>query len=249
MLVATLGRLNVGTVGARRKVAVGSRAERFGRLVPLVGRDEELLYLHDFVDHVRTAGRALLLSGDPGVGKTVLLEAGAQYARERGVRVLSAAGVEFDVDVSFAALHQLLLPVFGEFDKIGDWHRDALTAALGLRPGPRSDQLVLSNATLAVLEAAAANTPLLLVVDDLPWIDRASAAVLGFVARRLHQLPVGLLAASRNGEDNFLDRAGLPELSIAPLTDTAAHTLLETRHAWRRLAPLLGFPTDPADPR
>jgi len=198
--------------------------------VALVGRDEELRQLRDFVDQVRTDGKALLLSGDPGVGKTVLLETAARYAREHGAQILSAAGVEFEAGVGFAALHQLLQPVFGEFDRLGDWHRDALTTALGLRRGPRSDQLVLSNATLAVLEAAAASTPLLLVVDDLPWIDRASAAILGFVARRLQQMPVGLLAASRTGEDNFLDRAGLPTQSVAPLTDTAAHALLTTRY-------------------
>jgi DNA-binding CsgD family transcriptional regulator/DNA polymerase III delta prime subunit len=201
-----------------------------GDTVPLVGRDEELWHLHDFVDQVHTDGRSLLLSGDPGVGKTVLLEATARYARAHGVRVLNASGVEFEAGVGFATLHQLLQPVFGEFDRLSDWHRDALTTALGLRRGPRLDQLVLSNAMLAVLEAAAASTPLLLVIDDLPWIDQASAAVLGFVARRLHQLPVRLLAASRTGEDNFLDRAGLPTRSITPLTDTAAHTLLETRY-------------------
>lgn len=201
---------------------------RPGDSVPLIGRDEELWYLHDFVDQVRTDGRSLLLSGDPGVGKTVLLEAAARYARANGVRVLHASGVEFEAGVGFATLHQLLQPMFGEFDRLSDWHRDALTTALGLRRGPRADQLVLSNATLAVIEAAAA--PLLLVIDDLQWIDQASAAVLGFVARRLHQLPVGLLAASRTGEDNFLDRAGLPTRLIAPLTDTAAHILLTARY-------------------
>jgi DNA-binding CsgD family transcriptional regulator len=207
---------------------VDGSPRRSGDSVPLVGRDEELWHLHDFVDQVRTDGRSLLLSGDPGVGKTVLLEATARYARAHGVRVLNASGVEFEAGVGFATLHQLLQPVFGEFDRLGDWHRDALTTALGLRRGPRLDQLVLSNAVLAVLEAA--STPLLLVIDDLPWIDQASAAVLGFVARRLHQMPVGLLAASRTGEENFLDRAGLPTRSIAPLTDAAAHTLLETRY-------------------
>lgn len=144
--------------------------------------------------------------------------------------MVHAAGVEFEAEVSFAALHLVLQPLLGELENLTEWHRDALTTALGLREGPRSDQLVLSNATLAVLVAAASNAPLLLTVDDLPWIDRASAAVLGFVARRLSPIQVGLLAASRAGEDSFLDQAGLPTRLVPPLTDSAAHTLLASRY-------------------
>jgi hypothetical protein len=201
-----------------------------GEPVVIVGRDDELRHLRDFVDQLRIQGEPLLLSGDAGVGKTMLLDAAAQYARAQGCRVVNAAGVEFEADVSFATLHLVLQPLFGELENLTEWHRDALTTALGLREGPRSDQLVLSNATLAVLAAAASSTPLLLMVDDLPWIDRASAAVLGFVARRLSQIPVGLLAASRTGEDSFLDQAGLPTRIVPPLTDTAAHTLLASRY-------------------
>jgi DNA-binding CsgD family transcriptional regulator len=206
-----------------------------GRLPPpgdpvIVGRDDELRHLRDFIGRVRVQGEPLLLSGDAGAGKTMLLDAAAQYARAQGYRVVHAAGVEFEADVSFAALHLVLQPLFGELETLAEWHRDALMTALGLRDGPRSDLLVLSNATLAVLAAAASSVPLLLVVDDLPWIDRASAAVLGFVARRLSQIPVGLLAASRIGEDSLLGQAGLPTLVVPPLTDTAAHTLLASRY-------------------
>jgi AAA ATPase domain len=203
-----------------------NRPPRLGQSGVLVGRDDELRHLRDFVDQLRIQGEPLLLSGDAGVGKTMLLDAAAQYARAQGYRVAYAAGVEFEADVSFAALHLVLQPLLGELKNLGEWHRDALTTALGLREGRRSDQLLLSNATLAVLAAAASNAPLLLIVDDLPWIDRASAAVLGFVARRLSQIPVGLLAASRTSEDSLLDQAGLPTRIIPPLTDTAAHALL-----------------------
>ncbi len=196
----------------------------------IIGRDDELQYLRDFVHQFRIHGGSLLLSGDAGVGKTMLLDAAAQYARAQGYRVVRAAGVEFEAGVSFATLHLVLQPLFGELGNLTEWHRDALTTALGLRDGPRSDQLVLSNATLAVLAAAAGSMPLLLIVDDLPWIDRASTAVLGFVARRLSQMPVGLLAASRTGEDSLLDQAHLPTRLVPPLTDTAAHALLASRY-------------------
>jgi DNA-binding CsgD family transcriptional regulator len=201
-----------------------------GEPAVIVGRDDELRSLRDFVDRLRIQGESLLLSGDAGVGKTMLLDAAAQYARAQGYRVVRAAGVEFEAGVSFATLHLVLQPLLGELGNLTQWHRDALTTALGLRDGPRSDQLVLSNATLAVLASAAGSTPLLLIVDDLPWIDRASAAVLGFAARRLSQMPAGLLAASRTGEESLLDQAGLPTRLVPPLTDTAADTLLVGRY-------------------
>ena len=206
------------------------RSPRPGEPVVLIGRDDELRYLREFVDRLPIQGGSLLLSGDAGVGKTVLLDAAAQYARARGYRVAPAAGAEFEADVSFAALHLVLQPLLGDLDKLTEWHRDALMTALGLRDGPRLDQLVLTNATLALLAAAASSAPLLLIIDDMPWIDRASAAVLGFVARRLSQLPAGLLAAARTGEDSLLNQAGLPTLRIPPLTDTAADALLASRY-------------------
>ena len=196
----------------------------------IVGRDDELLDLSGYVDRLRIQGQPLLLSGDAGVGKTMLLDATEQCARAQGYRVVRAAGVEFEAGVSFAALHLVLQPLFGELENLADWHRDALTTALGLQEGPRSDPLLLSNATLAVLAGSASSAPLLLIIDDLPWIDRASAAVLGFIARRLSQIPVGLLAASRTGEDSLLAQARLPTRIISPLTDTAAHTLLASRY-------------------
>jgi DNA-binding CsgD family transcriptional regulator len=201
-----------------------------GEPVVIVGRDDELRQLRDFVGRLRVRGEALLLSGDAGVGKTVLLGAAARYARGQGYRVVPAAGVEFEAGVSFAALHLVLQPLLGELENLTEWHRDALMTALGLREGLRLDQLVLTNATLALLAAAASSAPLLLIIDDMPWIDRASAAVLGFAARRLSQIPVGLLAASRTGENSLLNQAGLPTLVVPPLTDAAAHTLLASRY-------------------
>jgi DNA-binding CsgD family transcriptional regulator len=198
--------------------------------VVIIGRDDELRELHDFIDRLRIQGQPLLLSGEAGVGKTILLDAAARYARAQGYRVVHAAGVEFEADVSYAALHLVLQPLLGELENLTTWYRDALTTALGLREGARSDQLVLTNALLALLAAAASSAPLLLIVDDLPWIDRASSAVLGFVARRLGQLPVGLLTASRTDEKSFLGQVGLPTRHVPPLTDAAASALLASRY-------------------
>ena len=203
------------------------RSPRHSEPLVIVGRDDELRHLSYFVDRLRIQGEPLLLSGDAGVGKTVLLDAAAQYARAQGYRVVHAAGVEFEAGVSFAALHLVLQPLLGELEYLTEWHRDALTTALGLREGPRSDQLVLSNATLAILAAAASSAPLLLIVDDLPWIDRASAAVLGFVARRLGQIPVGLQpagparAASRPAGVARGHRRRLPTPGRAPAVPAA----------------------------
>ena len=101
--------------------------------------------------------------------------------------MLRAAGVEFEADLPFSGLHQVLLPLLDEFGQLSAAHRDALNVALGYGEGPPPDRLLVSTATLTVLRQAAAASPVLVIVDDLPWLDRASAGVLGFVARRWRQ--------------------------------------------------------------
>lgn len=170
-----------------------------------------------------------MLFGEPGVGKTVLLDAAAEAASVAGAVVLRAGGVEFEADVPYAGLHQLLLPLHDRFAQLEAPHRDALNVALGFGEGPAPDRLVVSNATLSLLRCAGAGVSLLLAIDDLPWLDRASAIVLGFVARRLAGSKVGLLAASRLGMESFFERAGLAELEVGPLDDDAASDLIGTR--------------------
>ena len=195
----------------------------------LFGRDRELGLIEAFIAGTAVGGGALLLFGDPGVGKTVLLDAAAVMAAAAGVRVVRAAGVEFEADLPFSGLHQLLLPLHEEFSQLNPAHRDTLNAALGFGEGTTPDRLVICNATLTVLQHSAAARPVLLIVDDLPWLDRASAAVLGFVARRLSGSQAGLLAASRTGQGGFLEGAGLPELELPPLDEEAANGLLSAR--------------------
>jgi len=195
----------------------------------LFGRDRDLGLIEAFIAGTSVDGGALLLFGEPGVGKTVLLDTAAAKAAAAGLRVVRAAGVEFEADLPFSGLHQLLLPLHEEFSKLNPAHRDALNAALGFGEGTTPDRLIICNATLTVLRLSAAACPVMMIVDDLPWLDRASATVLGFVARRLSGSRVGLLAASRTGQAGFLESAGLPELELQPLDEDAAGGLLSAR--------------------
>lgn len=207
----------------------GGGSPRQGSAEPLIGRDKDVEFLRSFVDRSAVGGGALLLSGDAGVGKTVLLDAAAAHATAAGTRLLRAAGAEFEADVSFAALNQVLYPLFDGLQRLSAMHGRALRVALGLSDGSPPGQLVVSNAALALLLQAAAARPLLVIVDDLPWVDRASAVVLGFVARRLAGSRVGFLAASRSGEESFFERGGLPGYELLPLDDAAAAALIGDR--------------------
>ena len=199
----------------------------------LVGRGDDLEVILAFADQAAVSGGALLLSGEAGVGKTVLLDAAAAHAQAAGRRVLRAAGVEFERAVSFAGLNQLLHPLLEPLPDpargLSATYRRALAVALGVQEGAPPDQLLLSNAALALLVQAAAADPVLLVIDDLPWLDRASATVLGVVARRLAGHRVGFLAGSRAGEDGFFDRGGLPVYEVRPLSGAAAAELVGDR--------------------
>ena len=199
------------------------------RAATLIGRDRELEILARFLEHAATDGGAFVLVGEPGAGKTALLDAAADAAEEAGTGVLRAAGAEFEADLAYSGLHQVLLPVFGQFERLGATHRDALNVALGYGDGPPPDRLLVSAATLTVLLQAAAARPVLMVVDDLPWLDRASAGVLGFVARRLAGSRLGFLTALRPGEESFFERAGLPQHELEPLDEQAANALVSSR--------------------
>jgi DNA-binding CsgD family transcriptional regulator len=153
----------------------------------------------------------------------------SDVAAESGTRILHASGIQFEAGMSFSGLNQLLLPLVGDLPHLPDVHRNALNVALGFGEGAPPGPLVVSSATLVLLRAAATEQALLLILDDLPWLDRASAGVLSFVARRLDGSKVGLIGASRTGEEDFFDHAGLPELVVEPLDDVASRRLLELR--------------------
>jgi DNA-binding CsgD family transcriptional regulator len=197
------------------------------KLSGLVGRDQDLAVIRAFVYELSAQGGTVLLSGEPGVGKSALLDAAEEIAAVAGIQVLRAAGAEFE-DVSFSGLNQLLLPIRADFNLLDGLQRNALNVALGFSEGLACDRLVVSNAALALLRQAAVGRPLLLIVDDLQRVDRASAMVLGFVARRLSGSRVGLLAAERTGTSGLSD-LDLPGYEVLPLNDDASARLVADR--------------------
>ena len=195
----------------------------------LIGRDLDVEFVRGFVDEAAVRGGALLVSGDAGVGKTALLDVAVAHAELAGTWVVRAVGAEFEAEVPFSGLIHVLHPFVDGLAVLPDLHRHALTVALGLDAGAPADRLVVSNAVLALLRNAAAARPLLVVVDDLPWLDRASSLVLASAVRRLAGTGVGFLAALRTEAESFFDRAGLPSHELEPLDDAAATSLLKQR--------------------
>ncbi|MFG1997418.1 ATP-binding protein [Actinoplanes sp. NPDC048988] len=195
----------------------------------LFGREVELARIGRFMKSVRQGGDVRMVRGEPGVGKSALLTAAVHLAEADGLRVLRASGSEFEADVSYSLLNQLLLPLYNQMQRLPPALRDALTVALGFGPGPAPATLLVCNAALSLLTAAARKDPVLLIVDDVQWIDRPSAVVLGFIARRVAGSPVGVIAASRTGTESFLDRRGLTEVTVGPLSDEAAARLVDDR--------------------
>ncbi|WP_083401823.1 helix-turn-helix transcriptional regulator [Pseudofrankia sp. EUN1h] len=201
--------------------------------VGLVGRREAL----ELVDTLLTGltrpaptGAAWLLRGGPGIGKTALLDAAAARAGAEAIQVLRVSGVEFEADIGLSALHQMLYPLRDLVDDLPSGQRAAMNQVLGLTDGPYPEPLVVSSGALALLVAAASRTPVLMLVDDISWIDTWSATVLGFVARRIAGHPILFLAAARPGGDTVFHRIGLPELEVAPLPGDEAAALLDARH-------------------
>jgi DNA-binding CsgD family transcriptional regulator len=191
----------------------------------LVDRDSECAILDQLVEAVGEGeSRALLLSGEPGVGKTALLE--YLHAQASACRIVRVVGVQSEMELAFAALHQLCSPLLDRLPGIPLPQCDALRTALGMSAGPAPDRYVVGLAVLSLLSDAAEQQPLLCLVDDEQWLDRASAQVLGFVARRLGADSVGLVFAARVPSS---DLAGLPELKVAGLREAGAQALLDAQ--------------------
>ena len=132
--------------------------------------------------------QVLVMRGEAGVGKTALLDYLAGHAP--GCRVARAAGVQSEMELAFAGLHQLCVPMLDRLERLPGPQRDALGTAFGISAGPAPDRFLVALAVLSLLSEVAGDRPLICVVDDRQWLDRASAQALGFVARRLAADPV-----------------------------------------------------------
>jgi len=209
-----------GAVPGRLRTGSGRR----GGAVRLIGRRDECDALDRLIESVRAGeSQALVVRGDPGVGKTVLLEYLAGQAR--GFRVARAAGVQSEMELAFAGLHQLCGPMLDHAGSIPEPQRDALQTAFGVAAGPPPDRFMVGLGVLSLLSEVAGERPLICVIDDEQWLDRATAQALGFTARRLGADSVGLVFAAREAGREL---TGLPELEVGGLRDGDARTLLDS---------------------
>ncbi|TME70596.1 MAG: helix-turn-helix transcriptional regulator [Chloroflexi bacterium] len=192
----------------------------------LVGRDPELRAIEEALATARLGRSArLVIRGEPGIGKTALLEHATAHAGE--MRVLAARGVEFEADVPFAGLHELLLPALAMLDRLPAMHAAALRSSLALGPRIEADRLIVGAAVLSLISMYADDGPLLVMVDDAHWLDRASAEAIAFAIRRLVADPVAVVIAVREGEASPFLAAGIAELSLGGIDAGSAATLLE----------------------
>jgi DNA-binding CsgD family transcriptional regulator len=205
------------------------------RMPVLIGRVDEQAQLEAMLEAARRGeSGSLVIRGEPGVGKTTLLE--ALVARADDFRVLRALGVESESDLAFAGLLELLRPLIERLEDLPDGQRLALETALALGGGGAADRFAVYAATLGLLALAAEEQPLLCVVDDAQWLDPASREALLFATRRLSAEGVLMLFGARDSEASVFDARGVPELLLIGLAADEARQLVEAS-ARQRLAP------------
>jgi DNA-binding CsgD family transcriptional regulator len=188
----------------------------------LRGRTNECALLDDLVSAVRRGeSRSVVLRGEAGIGKTALLE--YLVASASDLHVVRAVGVESEMELAFAGLHQLCAPMLGRLERLPGPQRDALRTVFGLSEGTAPDQFLVGLATLTLLSEVADDLPIVCVIDDAQWLDRASAQALAFVARRLHAECIVMVFATREPNKDF---ASLPEFVLQGLADPDALKLL-----------------------
>jgi DNA-binding CsgD family transcriptional regulator/tetratricopeptide (TPR) repeat protein len=200
------------------------RVSRIGARMSLLGRADECALLDDLLDDIRRGeSRSLVLRGEAGIGKTALLEYLVESASD--LTVARAVGVESEMELPFASLHQLCAPLLDRLERLPGPQRDALRIVFGLTAGPAPDRFLVGLAVLSLVSEAAEQRPLLCVVDDAQWLDQTSALTLAFVARRLLAEPVGLVFAAREPGEELRH---LPDLEVHGLVNGDARALLSS---------------------
>ena len=198
------------------------------QLARIIGREAGLARLRALVDPVPLASQVLLVTGEAGMGKTVLLAAAADRARSAGMRVLSVTGRESESRLAFAGLHQLLRPVLSSVTGLPARQAQALLGAFGLSADPgAADPLLTGVAVLTLLSDLSERSPVLVIADDAHWLDRSSLDALAFAGSRLDAERVVLLVGARGqAPPSGFDR-GFPELHLGPLSADDAGFLLD----------------------
>ncbi|MBF6168712.1 AAA family ATPase [Streptomyces gardneri] len=196
--------------------------------MPMFGRETELKDLAALVDGPGERS-GILIEGEPGIGKSALVAEAAAAAAAAGLRILRTAGAEAEHGLTYAGLHRLLYPLRSAFDTLPRHQFEALTNALGMSDTTEEPSLHLVGlAALTLLADLAVERPLVVVAEDVHWLDPASAEVLAFVARRIDSEPVAVLATVRHGADSPLREAGLTTMRLGPLPEHDANALLDS---------------------
>ena len=188
----------------------------------LLGRADESALLKGLIRDIRRGeSRSLVLRGEAGIGKTALLEYLVESASD--VTIARAVGVESEMELAFASLHQLCAPLLDRLERLPAPQRDALRIVFGQASGPPPERFLVGLAVLSLVSEAAEQRPLLCIVDDAQWLDKTSALTLAFVARRLLAEPIGLVFAAREPGEELRH---LPDHELQGLVDGDARSLL-----------------------
>jgi len=196
--------------------------------IALQGREPDITLIDGLIERINHGGSTLVVTGEPGIGKSALLESARHQARERGVSVMSMTGVLAEVHLPYAALEQALRPLMKRAANLAPRQRSALLAAFGMHDDLGApDIFLVALATLSLLTESAIHKPLLLVADDAQWLDQETFEILAFVSRRLSSDPIVLLVAMRDGFSRSFGDASTIRHRLSGLDDAAAERLLE----------------------
>ena len=218
----------IGAPRRRQGKGAPARAARVAGPEFLQGRDRDIALIDRMIARIDQGGSTLVISGEPGIGKSALLEQARHQARERDLTVLSMTGVLAEVHLPFAALEQALRPLMKEAVNLVPRQRSALFSAFGMHDdtGP-PDIFLVALAALSLLTESAARSPILLIADDAQWLDEATYEVLAFISRRLSSDPIVLFVAMRDGFDRLFDDPSHLRLRLSGLGEADAEHLLD----------------------
>ena len=193
---------------------------------PVLGRKSESAVLHRAVAAAQHQGAALLVVGEPGIGKSALLAQAAAFAGESGCTVLRASGIETETHLPFGGVHQLLTPLMGDLTGLPAAHHHALATAFGLVEGANPDLFLIAEAALSLILRECGRASVVVVVDDVHWLDPQSDQIVTFIARRASSAGISVIAATRPEKLGFFGEAGFPQLQVDGVDEETAQQIL-----------------------